>query len=357
MLNPNIYRIVRTGSAAILTFLAVVTLEAKPRIRILATGGTIAGAQLDPTNAAYRSGAVSIQSLLVSIPHISDVADVSSEQIADIGSQDMSDQVWLLLAHRIESLLASPEVDGIVITHGTDTMEETAYFLELVNYSEKPVVLTGAMRPATSISADGPLNIYNAIAVAADPQSRNRGVLVVMDDKIHAAAEVTKTSTIYVEAFQSPNRGLLGFVHLGKSTYFRPSREGLPSSDRFLVHGRESLPRVDIVYAYAGMDRAMIDAAIQSGAQGIVVAGVGDGNMTRVSIEALRDAVKRGVVAVRSTRVMEGVVFRNVEINDDQFGFVAAKGLNPQKARVLLKLALTRTRNATTIQQWFDRDW
>ncbi len=188
----------------------------KPNIVILATGGTIAGAAATGTQSAYTSGAVTIDAMVNAVPGIKDLANIKGEQIANVGSQDMSFDIMLKVAKRINELLPTNDVDGIVITHGTDTMEETAYFLNLVVKSDKPVVLVGSMRPSTAVSADGPLNLYNAVAVAGNPKSRDLGVLVVMNDQIHAAHSLTKTSTTDVQTFMSPLRGLVGVVSYGK---------------------------------------------------------------------------------------------------------------------------------------------
>src|SRR5512137_158711 len=178
-----------------------------PNIAILATGGTIAGAAATGTQAAYTSGAVTIDAMLAAVPGIRDLANIKGEQISNVGSQDMSMEIMLTVAKRCNQLLAKNDVDGIVITHGTDTMEETAFFLNLVIKSEKPVVMVGSMRPSTAVSADGPLNLYDAVAVAGDPNSKGRGVLVVMNDWIHGAHSLTKTSTTAVQTFLSPVRG------------------------------------------------------------------------------------------------------------------------------------------------------
>jgi L-asparaginase len=324
----------------------------KPNIVILATGGTIAGAGA-AGGYGYTSGQFKVGDLIKAVPGLEKIANLSGEQIANIGSQDMNDQVWLALAKRANELLADPKVDGIVITHGTDTMEETAYFLDLVVKSEKPVVLVGSMRPATAISADGPANLYNAVAVAANPGARGRGVLVVMNDEIHSARNVIKTNTTSVETFNSPNRGEAGLVHSGSITWFERMDKRNTAESEFNVKNLGKLPRVDIVYAYANMDATEINAALAAGAKGIVVAGVGDGNMTKPALDALAKAAKRGVLVVRSTRLPEGMVMRNAEVDDDKLGFVASGELNPAKSRVLAMLALTKTNDPKRVQQMF----
>jgi len=324
-----------------------------PNVVILATGGTIAGAAASGTQAAYTSGAVGIDTMLAAVPGISKLADIKGEQISNVGSQDMSFEIMLKLAKRINALLAQNDVDGIVVTHGTDTMEETAYFLNLVVKSKKPVVLVGSMRPSTAVSADGPLNLYNAVGVAVDPNSAGRGVLVVMNDWIHGAHSLTKTSTTAVQTFMSPLRGLVGVASYGKNDYYsRPSWKHTTASE-FDITNVIQLPRVDILYAYADMSSDLIDASVADGAKGIVIAGVGNGNMNKASLDAAARAAKKGVIVVRSSRVVTGSVGRNVEVNDDELNLVASDELNPQKARILLTLALLKARTNADIQQLF----
>jgi L-asparaginase len=325
-----------------------------PNVVVLATGGTIAGAAASDVQAGYTSGQVGVEQLLAAVPQAKKLANLTGEQISNIGSQDMNDTVWIKLATRINEILAKPDVSGIVITHGTDTIEETAYFLNLVVKSKKPVVLTAAMRPSTALSADGPLNFYNAVAIAADKNAAGRGVLVVVNDWIHGAASLTKTSTTAVQTFLSPQSGLVGTVAYGTPEWYRgPVGKNTVTSD-FSVDKSTVLPRVDIVMAYENMDGRIIDAAAATGAKGIVIAGVGNGNMTAGALKALGAQAKKGVVSVRSSRVATGQVGRNVEVNDDSVGTVASLGLNPQKARVLLRLALLKTKDPKTIQRYFD---
>jgi L-asparaginase len=323
-------------------------------VKILATGGTIAGAQSGESAYGYKSGTFKVEDLIKAVPNINKLANLSGEQVANIGSQDMSDAVWLKLAKRVNAVLASDEVDGVVITHGTDTMEETAFFLNLVVKSEKPVVLVGSMRPATAVSADGPGNLYNAVAVAADPGARGRGVVVVLNDEIHAARNVTKTDTTNVETFRSPNRGAAGLVHTGKIAWFERMDKRHTGKSEFKVDDRDSLPRVDIIYAHANMSPDLITAALKNGAEGLVIAGVGDGNMTAQALDTLAGAAKQGTAVVRSTRLPSGMVLRNNEVSDDKLGLVASGELNPAKSRVLLQLALTRTKDPVRIQKIFE---
>jgi len=326
-----------------------------PRVRLLATGGTIAGSGASEADPDYKPGEIGVLGLIRAVPRVHTLAEVTGEQIAQIGSQDMDDALWLELAHRINQLYAADEADGVVVTHGTDTLEETAYFLHLVVDSERPVVLTGAMRPATSLSPDGPLNLYNAVAVAADPDAFGRGAIVVLNDDLHSARDVTKSHTSDVQAFVSPGAGLLGTASYGRIRYYRrPSRRHTGGSE-FRVMGRTSLPRVDILYAHAGMPVDLIEASVALGARGLIIAGMGNGNPTATAEAALADVARHGVVVVRSTRVMSGDVTRNAEVDDDARGFVSADQLNPQKARVLLKLCLTGTSDPAVIQDAFYR--
>jgi L-asparaginase len=324
-----------------------------PNIVILATGGTIAGAAASGTQAAYTSGAVTIDAMLAAVPGIRDLANIKGEQISNVGSQDMSFAIMLTLAKRINTLLAQNNVDGIVITHGTDTMEETAFFLNLVVKSEKPVVLVGSMRPSTAVSADGPLNLYNAIGVAADPKSKGRGVLVEMNDWIHGAHSLTKTSTTAIQTFMSPLRGVVGVSTYGKNDFYNTPQWKHTTGSEFDVTNVTKLPRVDIIFACADMSPDLIDASAANGAKGIIIAGVGNGNMNKASLDAAARVAKNGVVVVRSSRVVTGSVGRNVEVNDDELGFVASDELNPQKARILLMLALLNPRKPRDIQELF----
>jgi len=220
--------------------------------------------------------------------------------------------------------------------------------------SRKPVVLTASMRPSTALSADGPLNFFNAVAVAANSKAAGLGVLVVINDWIHGASSLTKTSTTAVQTFMSPLRGLVGTVAYGEADFFcGPVGRNTVNSD-FSLEGVKSLPRVDIVMAYENMDGALIDGAAAAGAKGIVIAGVGNGNMTEPAVKALAAQAKKGVVCVRSSRVVTGRVGRNVELDDDKLGFVASLGMNPQKARVLLRLALLKTGDVKQIQKYFE---
>lgn len=327
--------------------------QAKPKVLILATGGTIAGAAKSGVQSGYTSGQVTIDAMVNAVPDALKLADIKGEQIANVGSQDMSFEIMMKVANRINELASSKDVDGFVITHGTDTMEETAYFLNLVVKTDKPVVLVGSMRPSTAISADGPLNLYNAIAVAADPNAKGHGVLLVMNDWIHSAQSLTKVSTTAVQTFMSPIRGLIGTTAYGVNDFYHYPDQKFGKTSEFDVKGVTSFPRVDIIYADADMKPDLIDASIEKGAKGIVIAGVGNGNMNKASLDACARASKKGIIVVRSTRVATGIVGRNVECNDDELGLIASYGLNPQKARILLTVALLKPRKLDELQKIF----
>ena len=325
----------------------------KANVVILATGGTIAGAAATGTQAGYTSGAVNIDTMIAAVPGITDLANIKGEQISNVGSQDMTFDIMLKLAKRINELAKSPSVDGFVITHGTDTMEDTAFFLNLTVKTDKPVVMVGSMRPSTAVSADGPLNLYNAVGVAADPKAAGRGVLVVMNDWIQGAHSLTKTSTTAVQTFMSPLRGLVGTANYGKNDFFTSPEWKHTTQSEFDITNVTTLPRVDIIYASADMSPDLIECAATNGAKGIVIAGVGNGNMNKASVDACARAAKKGVVVVRSSRVAMGMVGRNVEVNDDELNLVASDELNPQKSRILLALALLKTSDTKEIQRMF----
>ncbi|MCG3816226.1 L-asparaginase 2 [Photobacterium damselae] len=324
-----------------------------PNIKILATGGTIAGAGQSATESNYTAGKVGVDALIAAVPDMTKIADISGEQVVSIGSQDMNDEVWLKLAKRVNELLAQDDVDGIVITHGTDTMEETAYFLDLTVKSKKPVVLVGAMRPSTAMSADGPVNLYNAVVAATDEDSKGRGVLVTMNDTIFDARDVTKTNTTSVNTFQAPNFGPLGYVHNSDAKYQRSPERKHTTETVFDVSKLTSLPKVGIVYNYANASDLPVKALIDAKFDGIVSAGVGNGNLYHTVFDQLEKASKDGIMVVRSSRTPTGSTTLDAEIDDAKYGFVASGTLNPQKARILLMLSLTQTKDYKDVQKMF----
>ena len=321
---------------------------------ILATGGTIAGTAGSATQTTgYTAAKVAVDQLLEAVPDLKKLANVRGEQVAQVASESMTNDVWLKLAKRVNTLLAQPDVDGIVITHGSDTMEETAYFLNLVVKSKKPVVLVGAMRPSTAMSADGPFNIYNGVGLAASKESAGRGVMICLNDQISDARDITKTTTTTLDTFRSYDLGYLGYMIGGKPHFYKQSVRKHTADTEFDVMNLDSLPAVDIVYGYANMNRIPVDAFVAAGDKGIIHAGVGDGSLAAQVKPALIEARKKGVIIVRSSRVGNGVVVRNGEANDDELDFVASDTLLPQKARILLMLALTKTNSTKEIQRMF----
>ena len=312
---------------------------AKPNIHILATGGTIAGTGSSATGTSYTAGQVAIGALLDAVPEIKDIANVTGEQIVRIGSQDMNDEVWLTLAKKINELLKRPDIDGIVITHGTDTMEETAYFLNLTVKSDKPVVLVGAMRPSTALSADGPLNLYNAVVTAAAKESKDKGVLVAMNGLILGAESTVKMNTVDVQTFQAPNSGALGYVLNGQVFYNQVTLK---------KHTTQS------VFDVTHLTSDMVTPLLTHGYKGIIHAGVGNGNIHKNIFPVLTDARRKGILVVRSSRVPTGPTTLDAEVDDAKYQFVASQELNPQKSRVLLMLALTKTTDWKLIQQYFN---
>ncbi len=322
-----------------------------PSIVVLATGGTIAGAGEAPSGPSYRSAALGIEELLTAVPQARELADLTGEQIAQVGSQDLTPRHWLTLARRVRDRL-DRGAEGIIVTHGTDTLEETAFFLDLVVDRPQPVVLTGAMRPATGLSADGPRNLLDAVRVARDPAASGRGVLVVLDETVHTARAVTKTNTSSVSTFRSPLFGAAGAIVGGRTVFFRaPAPRPAPLlSD---LEGTSDLPRVDVLYATAGMAADQVECSLDHGAQGLVLAGVGNGNAPRPVVEALSRAAQRGIPIVRSTRAASGFVARDIEIDDTAQGFIAAGALGPAKARVLLMTALVETSDPKELQERF----
>ena len=340
--------------AAMLVCTTLAAVAQKPNIHILATGGTIAGTGASATKTNYTAGQVAISTLLEAVPEVNKIANVTGEQIVKIGSQDMNDAVWLTLAKRINELFSRGDVDGIVITHGTDTMEETAFFLNLTVKSDKPVVLVGAMRPSTALSADGPRNLYNAVVTAAAKESKDKGVLVAMNGLILGAESVVKMNTVDVQTFQAPNSGALGYVLNGKVCYNQITLKKHTTQSVFDVTKLTSLPKVGIVYSYSNIEADMMTPLLNNGYKGIIHAGVGNGNIHKNIFPSLIDARRKGMVVVRSSRVPTGPTTLDAEVDDAKYQFVASQELNPQKSRVLLMLALTKTNDWKQIQQYFN---
>ncbi|MGQ5111404.1 type II asparaginase [Bacillus halotolerans] len=323
-----------------------------PNIKILATGGTIAGADKSKTSTTeYKAGVVGVESLIEAVPEMKDIANVSGEQVVNVGSTNIDNKTLLKLGKRVNKLLSSEDVDGIVVTHGTDTLEETAYFLNLIVKSDKPVVVAGSMRPSTAISADGPSNLYNAVKVAGAPDAKGKGTLVVLNDRIASARYVTKTNTTATDTFKSEEMGYVGTI--ADDIYFHNEMTHKHTKDTDLsISGLDKLPQVDILYGYQNDGSYLFDAAVKAGAKGIVFAGSGNGSLSDAAEKGAVRAVKKGVTVVRSTRTGNGVVTPNGDYVKN--GLLASNSLNPQKARILLMLALTKTDDPKKIQDYFN---
>ena len=328
-----------------------------PKIGLIFTGGTIDSVGTDRLDLAWYIEAnkrLGNGELLAQLPELKGIAVVEEIPFRRLTSQALTDKDWLDLVRKIQDIFSQGQVDGIVVTHGTNTLEETAYFLNLTLKTDRPVVLVGSMRPSSAISADGYLNVVNAVRVAADPASRGRGCLVVMNDTIFSGREVTKNSIYRVQAFQSRDMGPLGFADAdGKVIYYHlPARRHTVETE-FDVQSAQSLPRVDVVLSYVGADGTMIRAAVAAGAKGIVSASTGAGRPTPLEDEAFDKAyADHKVLMCLSSRVASGRVVRSPGLA--RRGFVAADNMQPWKARILLSLAISKTNNADEIQRMFD---
>jgi len=328
----------------------------RPTVYVVATGGSISG--LGPHRFDYvlypeLGQRLSIEEMLARIPEANDLAEIQAENLIRVGSPSIGPTQWLQLAQRINALLsAARPPQGVVVTHGTATLEESAYFLHLTVKSERPVVLTGAMRPPTAVGTDADLNLRDAIRLAACPDAAGRGVLTVLNNEIQSARDVTKTNTFRVETFTSRELGFLGYVDSdGQVVFYRNVTRLHTTATPFDICGRETLPRVDIVYAYGGADGVQIDALRQHGTDGLVLAGFGGGSYPSAFLDAGKRAVQAGIPVVLASRSTAGRVIMTPQKASD--GFIVSDDLLPQKARILLMLALGMTRDRRTIQELF----
>jgi L-asparaginase type II len=340
----------RLATALLLGASSLAAQPARPRVHVVATGGTIASTNYYGGN----QGKIGVEQLLKSVPALDTVAVVTAQQFANVASSSVTPDMWLALSRGIaDTLRAHPpsELAGVVVTHGTDTLEETAYFLDLTVADARPVVVTGAMRPSDGVGIDGPANLLAAVRIAASPAARGRGAMVVLNDEILAARDATKLNTVRPNAFAAPFRGDLGVADPEGIVFHRDARRA-PTFD---LAGVRELPRVDIVYTYAGADGAAVDALVAAGAKGLVVAGAGRGGTTPAQAEALRRAAAKGVVVVTGSRAGSGSVSvgTGTSRRADGPGFVGTGDLNVQHARVLLMLALTRTSDPKEVARIF----
>ena len=320
---------------------------AKPHVVVLATGGTIAGAGASAVNSAtYTAAKVPVDKLLAGLPELANYANVTGEQVFQIASESFTNDNLVTLAKRVSALVKQSDVDGIVVTHGTDTLAETAYFLSLTVNTDKPIVVIGSMRPGTALSADGALNLVDAVSVAGSKDAKGKGVLVTMNDEIQTARDVNKDVNIKTNAFQS-QWGPLGMVVEGKNYWFRAPVKRHTSGSEFNIDSIDKLPQVDIVYAYGSVQPTAVNAFVDAGAKAIIHAGTGNGSVADRMVKPLQDARGKGVLIVRSSHVPDGFVLRNAEQPDDKYDWVVAHDMRPEKARILTMLALTKG-NVTT---------
>ncbi|WP_225785289.1 type II asparaginase [Xenophilus sp. Marseille-Q4582] len=352
MLITHHFRAFATA-AALLASAALAQAQQLPNVLILATGGTIAGAGASAANSAtYAAAKVPVDKLIAGLPELSKVANVKGEQVFQIASESFTNDNLLTLGKRVSALVKQPDVDGIVVTHGTDTLEETAYFLNLVVRTDKPIVVVGSMRPGTALSADGALNLYDAVNVAASKDAKGKGVLVTMNDEIHSGRDVSKAINIRTEAFKS-QWGALGMVVEGKNYWFRAPVKRHTTQSEFNIDEITALPQVDIAYGYGNVPASSYEA-IGKGAKAIIHAGTGNGSVADRVVPALQKLRADGVQVIRSSRVNTGgFVLRNAEQPDDKYDWVVAHDLNPQKARILAMVALTKPLSTADLQRVF----
>ena len=325
----------------------------KPTVVVLATGGTIAGAGASAANSAtYQAAKVPVDKLIAGIPELAERANVRGDQVFQIASESFTNEKLVQLGKRVAQLAKDPSVDGIVITHGTDTLEETSYFLTLTVHTDKPIVVVGSMRPGTAMSADGTLNLYDAVALAGDKSARGLGTLVMMNDDILSGRDASKRINIKTSAFGS-QWGPLGMMVEGRSYWFRAPVKRHTMGSEFDIDKIDTLPMVSIVYGSGEMGTALVDAAGKAGAKAIIHAGTGNGSVPDYGVAGLRRLRAQGVQIIRSARVADGFVLRNAEQPDDKYDWVVAHDLNPQKAKILAAVALTTTSDPKELQRIF----
>nr|WP_315426904.1 asparaginase [uncultured Albidiferax sp.] len=340
--------------AALSAFASIAHAQAaKPNVVILATGGTIAGAGASAINSAtYAAAKVGVEKLIAGLPELANVANVKGEQVFQVASESLTNDNLLTLAKRVSALSKQSDVDGIVITHGTDTLEETAYFLTLTVHTSKPIVVVGSMRPGTALSADGALNLYSAVNVAGSKDAMGKGVLVTMNDNIDSGRDVSKNVNIKTSAFSS-QWGPLGMVVEGKNYWFRAPIKRHTMNSEFDIDNITTLPAVEIAMGYEGVAPTAIEALGKSGVKALVHAGTGNGSVANRIVPYLQKVRADGAIVIRSARVPDGFVLRNAEQPDDKYDWVVAHDLRPQKARILAMVALTKTSDTKELQRIF----
>lgn len=351
-LSPR-FRAFAAGAALLAASALAQAQQALPNVVILATGGTIAGAGASAVNSAtYAAAKVGVDKLIAGLPELSKIANVRGEQVFQVASESLTNDNLLTLAKRVSALSKQADVDGIVITHGTDTLEETAYFLTLTVRTNKPIVVVGSMRPGTALSADGALNLYDAVSVAGSKDAAGKGVLVTMNDNIDSGRDVSKNVNIKTSAFSS-QWGPLGMVVEGKNYWFRAPVKRHTMNSEFDIDSISTLPAVEIAMGYEGVSSIAIDAFAKSGVKAIVHGGTGNGSVANRIVPNLQKARTDGAIIIRSSRVADGFVIRNAEQPDDKYDWVVAHDLRPQKARILAMVALTKTSDTKELQRIF----
>jgi glutamin-(asparagin-)ase len=351
-LSPR-FRALAAGAALLAASALAQAQQALPNVVILATGGTIAGAGASAVNSAtYAAAKVGVEKLIAGLPELSKVANVRGEQVFQVASESLTNDNLLTLAKRVSALSKQSDVDGIVITHGTDTLEETAYFLTLTVHTSKPIVVVGSMRPGTALSADGALNLYDAVNVAGSKDAMGKGVLVTMNDNIDSGRDVSKNVNIKTNAFSS-QWGPLGMVVEGRNYWFRAPVKRHTMNSEFDIDSITTLPPVEIAMGYEGVSSVAIDAIARSGAKALIHGGTGNGSVADRIVANLQKARADGVIVIRSARVPDGFVLRNAEQPDDKYDWVVAHDLRPQKARILAMVALTKTSDTKELQRIF----
>ncbi|MGJ7608216.1 type II asparaginase [Variovorax sp. RKNM96] len=351
-LSPR-FRAFAAGAALLAASAIAQAQQALPNVVILATGGTIAGAGASAVNSAtYAAAKVGVEKLIAGLPELAKVANVRGEQVFQVASESLTNDNLLTLAKRVSALSKQSDVDGIVITHGTDTLEETAYFLTLTVHTNKPIVVVGSMRPGTALSADGALNLYDAVNVAGSKDAVGKGVLVTMGDNIDSGRDVSKNVNIKTSAFSS-QWGPLGMIVEGKNYWFRAPVKRHTMNSEFDIDSINALPPVEIAMGYEGVSSVAIDAIARSGAKALIHGGTGNGSVADRIVPNLQKARTDGVIVIRSSRVPDGFVIRNAEQPDDKYDWVVAHDLRPQKARILAMVALTKTNNTKELQRIF----
>ena len=351
-LSPR-FRAFAAGAALLAASAFAQAQQALPNVVILATGGTIAGAGASAVNSAtYAAAKVGVEKLIAGLPELSKVANVRGEQVFQIASESLTNDNLLTLAKRVSVLSKQSDVDGIVITHGTDTLEETAYFLTLTVHTDKPIVMVASMRPGTALSADGALNLYDAVAVAGSKDARGKGVLLTMNDTIQSGRDVSKNVNVVPSAFSS-QWGPLGMVVEGKNYWFRAPVKRHTINSEFDIDTIDALPPVEIAMGYEGVSSTAIDALAASGIKALIHGGTGNGSVADRIVPNLQKARADGIIVIRSSRVPDGFVIRNAEQPDDKYDWVVAHDLRPQKARILAMVALTKTSDTKELQRIF----